>query len=101
MRQMHKVGRVSQVKDGQALEAVIDGERLAVFAVEGKWVATTGTCPHAGGPLSEGTVCDAMLSCPWHGWSFNLQTGECEEDPDLVLPLYEVHVEGDDIFVIL
>jgi nitrite reductase (NADH) small subunit len=96
---MHKVGCLSQLKAGHALSAVVAGEAIAVFLVDGKPVATTAVCPHAGGPLAEGSLCDAILSCPWHGWSFDLRTGQCEEDPDLSLPLYSVRIEGDDVLV--
>jgi nitrite reductase (NADH) small subunit len=98
---MHKVGSLTTLKAGQALSADIDGARVAVFLIDGKVVATTGKCPHAGGPLSAGTLCGAVLSCPWHGWSFDLTTGQCEEDPQIVLPLYSVHIEGDEVLVTL
>ncbi|MET0659517.1 MAG: Rieske (2Fe-2S) protein [Steroidobacteraceae bacterium] len=98
---MHKVGCLADLRNGQGIEAVVEGSPVAVFEVEGSIVATRGKCPHAGGPLAEGTLDGVMLSCPWHGWSFDLQTGVCTEDPDVVLPFYTVNVEGDDVFVSL
>jgi nitrite reductase (NADH) small subunit len=40
-----------------------------------------------------------VLTCPWHGWTFDLRTGTCDEDPDLTLELYPVRIDGDDIVV--
>lgn len=98
---MHKVGSLAQLKEGKSLCASIDDIQIAVFLVDGKAIATTNECPHAGGPLGEGTLCGATVSCPWHGWSFNLQTGQCDEDPDVVLPFYNVHIQDDEVFVTL
>ena len=96
---MHKVGSLKQLKDDEVLAADIDGPPVAVFLVEGRPVATYNQCPHAEGPLAEGLVCDKILTCPWHGWTFHLETGFCEEDPDLVLPFLEAIIENDDVFV--
>lgn len=98
---MHKVGSLEKLKGGKALSANVEGTRVAVFLVDGKVVATAGKCPHAGGPLFTGTLCGATLSCPWHGWSFDLNTGECEEDPEIVLPFYDVRIDGDEVFITL
>lgn len=99
MAERHKVTTLSQLKAAQSLEAAVDGQPLALFLVEDRVFATTGKCPHAGGPLHQGSVCDGMLSCPWHGWTYNLETGACEESDDIVLTRYEVEVQGDDVYV--
>ncbi|MBD3731376.1 MAG: Rieske 2Fe-2S domain-containing protein [Sphingopyxis sp.] len=75
------------------------GKKMLVFLVEGEPVATVPRCPHAAGPLHEGEVCGTILTCPWHGWTFDLATGACEEDPDLTLQRFETRREGDDIYV--
>jgi nitrite reductase (NADH) small subunit len=94
-----RVGSVSALLGGEPLGAVVDGKEVAVFAVDGGFVATSGMCPHAQGPLHEGEIEDGILTCPWHGWTFSLDSGQCEEDPGLCLERYEVKVEGDDILV--
>jgi len=95
----HRVGSLTKLQGGKPLSANIDGTRVAVFLVDGELVATTGKCPHAGGPLFTGTLCGTLLTCPWHGWSFDLASGACEEDPELMLPFYPVSVDGDEVFV--
>lgn len=95
----HRVGSVAALRGGQPLEASVDGKLVAVFAVGDGFVATQGICPHATGPLHEGEVEGRVLTCPWHGWQFDLDSGVCEEDPCLKLERYEVRIEGDDILV--
>lgn len=96
---MHRVGSLNELRHAKRLCADVDGKRVAVFLVDGKVIATTGRCPHAGGPLADGELCGAILTCPWHGWTYNLDTGSCEEDPDISLPFYDVRIDGDDVYV--
>jgi nitrite reductase (NADH) small subunit len=98
---MHRIGSLAVLRAGTPLSAEIAGARVAVFLVDGEIVATTGRCPHAGGPLAQGVLCGATLNCPWHGWTYDLKTGACEEDPGIRLPFYPVRIEGDDVFVSL
>ena len=96
---MEKVGTMAELKSSSPLKAKVSGKSILVFLVNDAPVATPARCPHAQGPLKDGEVCDTVLTCSWHGWSFDLLTGECEEDPDLMLERFDVKVEGDDIFV--
>ncbi len=98
---MQKVGTMADLQQGKPIRAAIDGEKLLVFLVEGEPVATAARCPHANGPLHQGELCGKVLTCVWHGWSFDLTTGACEEDPELFLKRYSVKREGDDILVSL
>ena len=95
----HRVGSVAALLGGEPLGTIVEGKEVAVFAVDGGFVATSGICPHAHGPLHEGEVEEGVLTCPWHGWTFSLESGQCDEDPELCLERYEVRVEGDDILV--
>jgi nitrite reductase/ring-hydroxylating ferredoxin subunit len=40
------------------------------------------------------------VTCPWHGWQFNVTTGECVKNPAAKVEVYQVKVEGDDIKVL-
>lgn len=95
----HRVGSVSALRSGQPVGGTVEGKEVAVFAVADGFVATSGICPHAQGPLCEGEVDGHTLTCPWHGWQFSLDSGVCEEDPGLQLERYEVRIDGDDILV--
>ncbi|EMI45082.1 Rieske (2Fe-2S) protein [Rhodopirellula sp. SWK7] len=67
----------SQVESGEdfAVEALIDGRVVAIFRHAGEWYAMDGMCSHQGGPLAEGVVRDGCVTCPWHGWQYDLATG--------------------------
>jgi nitrite reductase (NADH) small subunit len=101
MSMLHKVMSLAELRASGAAGAEIAGRRIALFAAEGEVFATTGECPHAGGPLCEGELDGAMLSCPWHGWTYDLRSGACEEDPDLRLERFEVRIIDGDIFVVI
>ncbi len=94
-----RVGSVTELRKGKPLGVTVAGRDIAIFEVAGEIVATAGKCLHAGGPLCQGTLEAAILTCPWHGWSYDLKTGICEEDPGLVLQRYAVTIQGDDILV--
>jgi len=71
---------------------------LGVFNVEGAFYAYRNICPHAGAPVCEGSIsgttlpsavyeyklghAGCILRCPWHGWEFDLRTGEHLVDPE-------------------
>ena len=76
------------------------GEReLALFNVDGTFYATQSQCLHLKGPLGHGRLEGPVLSCPWHGWQYDVRTGENEFDRALVLETFEVVVEDGDVKV--
>jgi nitrite reductase (NADH) small subunit len=95
----HRVGSLAELRANGRLIAEIDADGVLVFEVEGSLFATSGACPHAGGPIQDGALCGAILSCPWHGYNFDLRSGACEEDAGLTLERYEVRLRGDDVLV--
>jgi len=54
-----------------------NGDQLAVFNVNGEYYAIGNFCPHKGAPLSEGLLCGHIIECSWHGWQFDVRTGDC------------------------
>ena len=72
----HAVGTTDEVKADSPLVADVEGTTVAVFYVDGEYHALDDTCPHQGGPLGDGKVEDGCVYCPWHGWEFDIQTGE-------------------------
>ena len=65
-----------------------DGHEIAVFLVEGKAHALANTCPHEGNPLVEGDLLGPTLTCAYHNWRFDLDTGAClfGDEPARVYP---------------
>ena len=84
---------------GRVTEIIIAGTAIAVSNVGGTFHACTNTCPHAGGPMGEGELEGSVLTCPYHGWAFDLKDGTCETNPDVKLELFDVQVVGDAVCV--
>lgn len=99
MTDWHRIAGHADLKRSGALAVTVGGTALALFEVDGRIVATQGLCPHAGGPLHKGSICAGKLSCPWHGWTYDLVSGACEESDEVSLARHDVRIEGDDIYV--
>jgi nitrite reductase/ring-hydroxylating ferredoxin subunit len=54
-----------------------DGNELAVYNIDGEYYAIENFCPHRGARLSDGVVCGHIVECGFHGWQFDMRTGEC------------------------
>ena len=94
-----RVASTADVKPGQAVVVEVNGKTLAVFNVDGAFHAIDNTCVHRGGPLGEGDIHGKVVACPWHGWQFDVTTGECVKNPAAKVEVYQVKVEGVDITV--
>lgn len=67
---------------------------IAIFRTgEQEVFATSNTCPHKGGPLSEGIVHDKKITCPLHNWVFDLETGQAQGADEGEIPTYPIKVE--------
>ncbi len=76
-----------------------DDKVVALYNVDGTFYALDGVCPHAGGPLGEGTLRGNIVTCPWHGWQFNVTNGQNCLNARLPHTCYKVKVEGDGVYV--
>lgn len=94
-----KMATLEELPPGSSKEVEHDGRIFALFNVDGRIAAIDGICPHQGGPLAEGTLQDAIVTCPWHGWQFDVRTGQNTLGGRLKQPVYEVKVEGRDVLV--
>ena len=68
--------KTDDVPEGKGKTFEIDGKKVAVFKVEGNFYAVNDTCIHKGGPLGEGYLNDTVVTCPWHGWQFDVASGK-------------------------
>jgi glycine betaine catabolism B len=72
----------------------VDGEKVCVANVEGKYYAIGNVCTHMGGPLAEGKLEGNVVQCPWHGSRFDVATGKVLRPPAMrEEPTYEVKLE--------
>ncbi len=98
MSEFVKVAKASEVPQGSAKSVEVSGHKVAVFNVGGTFYALASACAHRGGPLAEGDVDGTTVTCPWHGWSFDLKTGAATHQAASV-PTFAVKVEGEDVLV--
>ena len=84
---------------GATLETVAGGLIVALMNVEGILYAIEGVCPHQGGPLGKGRLEGTTLTCPWHGWQFDVTTGQNCLNARIVQPRFPVRVENGEVFV--
>jgi nitrite reductase (NADH) small subunit len=94
-----KVGPVAALPPGAVTEVLHGEESFALCNVDGVLHCTEGICPHAGGPLGQGTLNGNSLVCPWHGWEFDCSTGVNDFDSDLVLKTFPVVIQDDQLLI--
>ncbi|MFA4820169.1 MAG: Rieske 2Fe-2S domain-containing protein [Candidatus Aenigmatarchaeota archaeon] len=94
-----KVAKINDVKPGEGKVIDADGMEIALFNVGGTFHAIDNSCPHKGGPLGEGVMDGEVVTCPWHGWRFNVVAGNSPVMPTAHLKKFEVKIEGDDVLV--
>ncbi len=82
---------------GTVVEA--SGRQIALFNVAGTFYAIDNTCLHSGGPLGEGSLEGPVVTCPWHGWEYNVTSGQCQMDASINVATYPVRVEGNDVVI--
>src|SRR5438874_13820803 len=95
------VAKVSDIQPGQSKTVYVDGKSIAVFNVDGAFYAIDDTCLHRGGPLGEGELEGSVVTCPWHGWQYDVTTGCNTMDESECVERYEVKIEGDAVLVAL
>lgn len=79
---MKKIARCADIPSGsRTLVMLEDGREIAVFNIEGEYFALDNRCPHMEGPLGEGELEGCIITCPWHGWQFDVKDGECQNMP--------------------
>jgi nitrite reductase (NADH) small subunit len=99
MAEWHRLAAVGEVAPGSAREFTAGGRVIALFNVDGTFYALDGVCPHAGGPLGEGSLDGTVVTCPWHGWQFDVTTGRHCLNPRIEHTKFPVKIEGNDIYV--
>jgi nitrite reductase/ring-hydroxylating ferredoxin subunit len=114
------VAKASEMADGDRRIVTAGKRDIGVFCKDGGYHAYSNTCLHQGGPACEGLLIsnvvdvvtpdrlyhgqtfgdDMHFVCPWHGYEYDLKTGDCIGDRKQKLRKYEVVVRGGDIFVV-
>jgi len=99
MRLFVRVAGVVEVPKNTGKAVKANGRCVALFNVNGNFHAIDGICPHQGGPLGEGYLKGAVVTCPLHFWQFDVVKGHAPDFPEASIETFPVKVEGGDIFV--
>ncbi len=94
-----RVATTLELPPGDTRELVVEDRIVALFNVDGQFFALDGVCPHQGGPLGKGTLAGCIVTCPWHGWQFDVRDGQHQASTSLRHASLPVKVEQDEIFV--
>ncbi|AQZ65102.1 Nitrite reductase [NAD(P)H] small subunit [[Actinomadura] parvosata subsp. kistnae] len=98
---VHRLGPLDQVPVGEGRAYVVNGVQVAVFRLRGGGVrAVSAVCPHAGGPIADGQIDEAVVVCPLHQHAYDLVTG-CSPTGQPPLRTYPVHVDDEGCLVLV
>jgi nitrite reductase (NADH) small subunit/3-phenylpropionate/trans-cinnamate dioxygenase ferredoxin subunit len=99
MAEFIPVAEASEVPPGTSKVVVVAGHVVALFNVGGTFHALSNTCLHRGGPVGEGELDGEVVTCPWHGWQYDVRSGENVLNPLARLQRYAVKVVDGHVLV--
>ncbi len=89
------VAGVDEMREGFAKVALLPtGERVAVYLMDGALSAISNACAHQNGPLGEGRVIDCLVTCPWHGFQYDVRSGRSPAPFTEKVPTYQLRLKG-------
>jgi nitrite reductase (NADH) small subunit len=102
MSELIKLTTVSELPaEGEAREFEMNGRVICIANTGEGYAAMDNVCVHRGGPLAQGVVDGNKIICPWHGWTFDANTGACTHNPGARVAVYPLKIEGDDVLIAL
>lgn len=99
MSDFTSVAKTSDLAPGECKVVQVGDIAVGLFNVDGDFYALDNTCAHKGGPIGDGFCDGNIVKCPWHGWPYDITTGECTRHEGVKVDAYEVQVAGDDVQV--
>jgi len=96
---MDSVAKISEIPNFGKKVVSVSGREILLVNLRGSIYAVENECPHQGSPMNAAVVKEGYISCPRHGYRFNLADGTCTEHPECVLAVFPVKLQGDDILV--
>jgi len=100
MAKWQSVAKAADLQPGHGMQVLLGDKILALFNVDGTFYAIDDACTHAGASLAEGPVAGSVVTCPWHGATFDIKTGAVLSDPAYEgVGTHNVKLEGDDIWI--
>ncbi len=83
----------------EAKEFPCGAKIICVANANGIYSAMDNICLHRGGPLGQGMVEGGKVVCPWHGWEWDVKTGEAAQNASMKVAVYPLKIEGGDVLV--
>lgn len=99
MSEWSPIAAVHDCPPGSIVERIVGDRVVALANVDGVWHAIDGLCPHQGGPLGRGRLCGAVVTCPWHGWQFDVASGRHGLSPTVRQECFPVREEEGTVYV--
>jgi nitrite reductase/ring-hydroxylating ferredoxin subunit len=93
------VARTDDLPPGGARRVIVEGRHVALFRLDDGFFAIDNLCLHEAGPLCEGQIDDGVVTCPWHGWSYDIRTGILVQDGKVGVSRHCVRVVNDEVHV--
>jgi nitrite reductase/ring-hydroxylating ferredoxin subunit/DMSO/TMAO reductase YedYZ heme-binding membrane subunit len=90
---------VTDIPENRARIVCLSGERVAIFKYDGKISAVSNVCQHQNGPLGEGKIVLGCITCPWHGYQYQPDTGASPPPFVEKVPTFNVRVSNGRVFV--
>jgi len=94
-----RAAKIADLPSGTIHQFQVAGKAVALANVAGKFYAISDVCVHRGGPLGQGELHDTVVTCPWHGWQYDVTTGKVTQNPTMGVACYVTEVRGDEIFI--
>jgi ferredoxin-NADP reductase/nitrite reductase/ring-hydroxylating ferredoxin subunit len=95
-----KVADTRDILPSKMKEFEVEGQKICVINIDGKYYAIGSICTHEGGPLADGILSGYEIECPWHGSKFDITTGAVTSPPASESePTYEVKVDGNNLLI--
>lgn len=99
MSDWFEITKVDEVPAGTGKEFTVNGRIVALYNIDGQFHAIDGICAHAGGPLGEGVLSGCIVTCPWHGWQYEVDTGAMCLNDQIRQEQFSVKIDGDQVLV--
>ncbi len=94
-----RTARKDDIPAGTIREFQVEGQTIAIANVGNKYYALHNTCLHRGGPLAQGVLSGKVVTCPWHGWQYDVTTGKLVANPAVAVRTFTLEERGDDLWL--
>ncbi|MBC8002152.1 MAG: Rieske 2Fe-2S domain-containing protein [Opitutaceae bacterium] len=95
------VADVASLQPGHGRTVHVQGREFALFCHEGEYFAMDDLCPHRGASLGSGQLEGGRVACPMHGWTFDVKTGACQNNPERPVKTHPTRVENGQVQILI